>query len=119
MTTLIVDTTPVKGHVTVRQNSRTGALVNEGRAPLTASMAGQWVAYIHFGTVEGYAAPADDAVPVFSDRAYTYTYEAITPNGVEPPPDGGPAVGFPYTRVVLPLMVGVGLLLVPEAQSRR
>jgi len=79
LTTITVDTTPVKGYVTIRLNYLEGPIVAEGYAPVSAYVPGQWVACIQFGEVTGYIKPEDDCRPVFSDISCTYRYEPIAP----------------------------------------
>jgi hypothetical protein len=109
MVYLTVDTTPVKGYVTIKLTSESGAILKKGTAPVEVYQTGQWIAWVEFGEVSGYTKPADDRIPVFSDRVRTYIYTPVSPppNG-EPPPDGEPPEP---TSLLLKILAGALLAL--------
>lgn len=73
MTTLTVDTQPVKGYVRIYDQS-SGSILSQGTAPRSASQGGQWIAQITFDPVLGYVSPPTAGVAVLSDKSVTFDY---------------------------------------------
>jgi subtilisin family serine protease len=70
---IIVDTEPVKGYVTVKD--QLDDVIYEGITPVTASKYEQWISFLTFGDVDGYIKPKYDVRPVFGPGPRTITYE--------------------------------------------